>query len=130
VKDITTIISFYSVETFIMSTPKPETTLTSIPFHGSNPTTTFLHIIHDLLTPIECHVLIQSHKNLVPANVTRGTIRLREQFDDVPLSETLWNRLKSFYGEDRVQDEDGYWWKSTGLNEHFRLCRYDQGKHM
>lgn len=108
--------------------PKLQTTLTDLPFEGSNPTSNFIHIIHDLLSPIECHILIQSHQNLVPSNVTKDTIRLREQFDDDALSKKLWERLETFYGEDRVKDEEGNWWKSTGLNERFRLCRYDKGK--
>jgi hypothetical protein len=108
-------------------TSKLNTTLTDLHFDGCNPTTNFIHIIHDLLSSIECHILIQSHKNLVPSNVTRDTVRFREQFDDEALSSNLWERLRSFYGEDRIKDEDGYSWKATGLNERFRLCRYDKG---
>jgi len=126
-KQITAISSFQSPKTSKM-TSKLQTTLTDLYFDGSNPTTNFIHIIHDLLSPIECQILIQSHKNLVPSNVTRDTIRFREQFDDDALSSKLWERLRSFYGEDRIKDENGYWWKATGLNERFRLCRYDKGE--
>lgn len=123
---ITTVSSSQSSKNSKM-TSKFQTTLTDLHFDGSDPTTNFIHIIHNLLSPIECQILIQSHKNLVPSNVTRDTIRFREQFDDDALSSKLWERLRSFYGEDRIKDEDGYWWKATGLNERFRLCRYDKG---
>ncbi|KAF2800243.1 hypothetical protein K505DRAFT_383349 [Melanomma pulvis-pyrius CBS 109.77] len=102
-------------------------TRTDLPFPGSNQTTHFVHVIHNLVSSSECQKLIESHKNLVPSNVTPETIRTREQFDDEALSELLWERLRDFYGEDRVKDEDGCWWNVTGLNERFRLCRYDKG---
>jgi hypothetical protein len=39
----------------------------------------------------------------------------------------LWERLKPFYGSDRVEDEDGQFWKAKGLNSWLRLCRYEKG---
>ncbi|KAF2705741.1 hypothetical protein K504DRAFT_536726 [Pleomassaria siparia CBS 279.74] len=81
-------------------------TLSNFQFSGSNPTTNF---------------------NLIPSNVTPETVRAREQFDDDELSALLWERLREFYGEDRVKDEGGCWWTATRLNEKFRLCRYDAG---
>jgi hypothetical protein len=110
-------------------------TLTSLSFSPSlntpsppDPTTHFLHTITSLLSPQECTSIITSHQKLIPSNVTPGTKRDREAFDEPELSLLLWARLRQFYGKDRVKDEDGQWWRARGLNERFRLCRYLPGE--
>ena len=113
--------------------PKPQATLSSLPLlpvPSSNPTPPehFIHLIHSLLTPVECAQVIRTHQNLIPSNVTPSTKRDRELFEDERLAEMLWERLKEFYGEDRVRDEDGQWWRAKGLNERLRLCRYLPGE--
>ncbi|KAG9228989.1 hypothetical protein BJ875DRAFT_214147 [Amylocarpus encephaloides] len=110
-----------------MALSQLQPTLLDLPFEGSNPTTHFINIIQNFLTEEECQGLIGSHKNLIPSNVTPETIRLREQFDDESLAELLWSRLKGFYEGHRLKDNEGNWWRITGLNERFRLCRYDKG---
>jgi len=111
-----------------MTTLQLQPTLAEHPFQGSDSATHFVNIITNLLSESECQNLISSHKDLIPSNVTPQTIRTREQFDDCELSDLLWERLKYFYGKHRVKDEEGYWWKATGLNERFRLCRYEKGR--
>jgi hypothetical protein len=86
-----------------------------------------LDLIASLLTPPECTSLISSHTDLIPSNVTPGTIRTREQFSDPALSEEIWSRMQKFYSGDRIQDEDGEWWRAKGLNSMFRLCKYESG---
>jgi hypothetical protein len=101
-------------------------TLTTLPLPSSNPTH-FVHLISNLLTPTDCYSIITSHTNLVPSETTPGTIREREQFSDPELLTKLWSRLKPFYERDRVQDEDGNWWRAKGLNAALRLSRYEEG---
>jgi hypothetical protein len=71
-----------------------------------------------------------THKSrpLSPSAPTIGTIRAREQFDDPVLAAKLWSRISHFYKDDRIKDEDGYWWRCKGLNIHVRLARYNSGK--
>ena len=52
---------------------------------------------------------------------------MREQFDDPALAEKLWSRISPFYKDERIKDEDGYWWRCSGLNVGMRLSRYDSG---
>lgn len=110
---------------------RPHLTLTNLPLPPSTlPTPSldyFVHVISNLLTPQECSLIINGHRNLIPSNVTPTTVRDREQFDDETLAELLWSRLEQLYGNDRIQDEDGMWWKAKGLNSRFRLCRYLPG---
>ncbi|KAE8440824.1 hypothetical protein EG329_006405 [Mollisiaceae sp. DMI_Dod_QoI] len=86
-----------------------------------------IHIITNLLTPSECSSIISDHNNLIPSHVTPTTVRDREAFDDHVLSELLWERLKLFFGSEKLEDEDGCQWEVEGLNERFRLCRYLPG---
>jgi hypothetical protein len=91
------------------------------------PDENFVHIISDLLTPAECAALIQEHStSLIPQPLTL-TRRLREIFDDEELAETLWNRLRPFYGGMRIVDEDGCSWTASRLNTRFRLAKYERG---
>jgi hypothetical protein len=109
--------------------PKP--TLSYLPFSppSSNPEH-FVHIIHNLLTASECASIIENHKNLIPSNVTPGTVRTRQQYSDEKLASILWERLEPFYEGDKgkVVDEDGCTWTAAGLNDSFRLCRYEKGE--
>jgi hypothetical protein len=100
--------------------------LTSLPIQSSDPTH-FVDILSNLLSKSECEGIIKSHTNLIPSNITFGTIRTREQFDDAALASLLWSRISHFYANDRIKDEDGYWWKVKGLNIHMRLSKYDTG---
>ena len=116
-----------------LPSPNQKITLTSLPLlalPSSNPTPPehFIHLIHNLLTPVECAQVISTHQNLIPSNVTPSTKRDRELFEDERLAEMLWERLTEFYGEDRVRDEDGQWWRAKSLNERLRLCRYSPGE--
>jgi len=99
--------------------------LTHLPFPSDNPTH-FVHIISNLLSESECTRIIESHQNLVSSNLTLGTIRTRELFDDKALADLLWSRISQFYVGDRIKDEDGYWWKAKGLNPHLRLSKYEK----
>jgi hypothetical protein len=103
-----------------------EVSLTPLPIEPSDPTQS-IHILSNLLSKSECEEVIKSHTNLVPSNITDGTIRTREQLDDAALVSLLWSRISHFYKDDRIQDEDGYWWKAKGLNIHMRLSKYDAG---
>jgi hypothetical protein len=107
--------------------PKLIPTLTHLPFTSDSPDH-FVHIISNLLTEGECDELIRTHTNLVPSNVTRDTIREREMFQDADLAELLWHRLRGFYDGGEIADEDGCVWRARGLNERFRLCKYEKGK--
>jgi hypothetical protein len=101
--------------------------LTTLPIDSSDPTH-FVHILSNLLSKSECEEVIKSHINLVPSNITTGTIRTREQFDDPALTSLLWSRISHIYKSDRIKDADGYWWKAKGLNTNLRLSKYDAGK--
>ncbi len=99
-----------------------------------------VYTITDILDPYECALIISTHTNLIPSNVTPETVRDRVVFDDEKLADLVWGRLRSFFVsseeeskggemiEGRVVDEDGHEWKIKGLNERWRLCRYDPGK--
>jgi hypothetical protein len=100
------------------------TTLTHLDFPTTDPTH-FVHIISNLLSEEECTNIIGSHADLVPSNLTLGTIRTRKQFEDRALRAQLWSRLKQFYDGNRIQDERGSWWVATGLNPNFRLSKYE-----
>ena len=89
--------------------------------------THFVHVLSNLLSKAECEEIIRAHTNLVPSNITIGTIRTREQFDDPQLANKLWSRMSQFYEDERIKDEDGYWWKCKGLNTLMRLSKYDAG---
>jgi len=105
------------------------TTLTHLDFPSTDPTH-FVHIISNLLSPEECAEIIKSHTNLEPSNLTLGTIRTREQFDDEALVALLWSRMGQFYIGNRIKDKDGLWWKAKGLNHHFRLSKYEKSMHV
>jgi hypothetical protein len=94
----------------------------------SSDPTHFVHVLSNLLSKSECEEIIKAHTNLVPSNITAGTIRTREQFDDPALASRLWSRISHFYKDDRIKDEDGYWWKCKGLNVHMRLSKYNSGR--
>lgn len=49
-------------------------------------------------------------------------------FFDTDLADLLWTRLKTFYENDTVKDEEGNAWKIKGLNDRFRLAKYDKGE--
>lgn len=105
--------------------------LTNLPIESSEwsaDPTHFIHVLSNLLSETECEEIIKAHTNLVPSNITIGTIRMREQFDDDALASRLWSRISHFYKDQRIKDEDGYWWKCKGLNPHMRLSKYDAGK--
>src|ERR1700709_612200 len=108
------------------SSPKLIPTLNHLPFKSDSPDR-FVHIISNLLTEHECDELIRTHTNLVPSNVTRDTIRERAMFQDPVLTELLWHRLRGFYDSGEITDEDGCVWRVRGLNERFRLCKYEKG---
>ena len=108
-------------------------TLTPLPFNDTKPDH-FVHTISNLFSEFECNAIIQQHKNLTESNITPGTIRTRQQFEDFKLAERVWERLRGFYeGEEgegrggRVRDQDGEWWRVSGLNERWRLCLYEKG---
>lgn len=105
-----------------MSNP---TTQTPLEFPSTDPTH-FVHILSNLLTEQECANIIKSHTALVPSNLTLGTVRTREQFKDRELVALLWSRMKAFYANDRIRDDEGYWWKATGLNQNLRLSKYEK----
>jgi hypothetical protein len=109
------------------STPQPTLTLLTLVHPSPTPPPEhFVHLIHNLLTPLECNTLISTHQNLIPSNVTTDTIRDREVFSSDSLACLLWSRLP-FYHTSKIQDEDGQWWTAKSLNERFRLCRYGIG---
>jgi len=113
-----------------MST-EPTPTLSNLPFSPSpQDPTDFIHIINNLLTSSECASIISAHTDLIPSNVTPGTVRTRQQFDDEELSTLLWERIKGFYAGDmgKVVDEDGCVWRVSGLNGMMRLCLYEKGR--
>jgi hypothetical protein len=88
----------------------------------------FLHIISNLLSPAECAAIIHEHTtSLIPHELTL-TSRLREIFDDEDLADTLWKRLKPFYGGMRIIDEDGCNWTASRLNTRFRFAKYERGR--
>lgn len=103
------------------------TILTHLPFASDDPTH-FVHIISNLLSEAECKQIIDSHHDLTPSNLTLGTIRVREQFDDHALADLLWSRLSQFYTNERIKDEDGSWWVAKSLNPHLRLSKYEKSK--
>lgn len=96
-----------------------------------------IHHITNLLSPAECVSVIATHLNLVPSNITSGTVRDREVFDDGSLSSLLLERINPFFSDDkkqgtgriagRIVDEDGDTWLIERLNEKWRLCRYREG---
>ena len=67
----------------------------------------------------------------MPSNVTPGTVRTREVFEDGELAGRVWERLRGFYEgveeKGMVRDEDGEVWRVKGLNEVWRLCFYAEG---
>ena len=93
---------------------------------ASDPTH-FVHVLANLLSKSECEEIINAHTNLVFAATTIGTIRMREQFDDPALAQKLWSYISPFYRDQRIKDDDGYWWKCKGLNTGMRLSRYEPG---
>ncbi|KAG4432111.1 hypothetical protein IFR05_012410 [Cadophora sp. M221] len=48
-------------------------------------------------------------------------------FDDEALAALLWDRLKRFYQTEKLVGDDSETWVIEGLNERFRLCRYEKG---
>ena len=102
-------------------------TCSTLHIEGLDPATQVVHILSNLLSQSKCEELIKSHTKLVPSNIVEGTIRTREQFDDPALASLLWSRVCHLYKDDRIQDEDGDWWKVKGLNTCFRLSKYDAG---
>ncbi|KAH7419171.1 hypothetical protein BKA64DRAFT_650236 [Cadophora sp. MPI-SDFR-AT-0126] len=109
-----------------------------------------VHIFQNLLSAQECQEIINSHTNLIPANVTPETIRDRQVFEDEKLAEVVWGRIQPFFlssGEEEtktsgvgegqddrfeviegiVKDKDSDSWKVSGLNERWRLARYGPG---
>jgi hypothetical protein len=120
------------------SSPSPK--LTSIPLSTSNvndnnPTgQRSVYIISNLLSETECEEIIKKHQHFTESNVSPGTIRTREQFDDLELSAAIWERMREFYEtgegiERNVRDEDGETWIAEGLNSRWRLCLYESGKY-
>jgi hypothetical protein len=103
-------------------------TITTASSEWTSDPTHFVHVLSNLLSKTECEEIIRGHTNLVPSAITIGTIRTREQFDDPQLANKLWSRISQFYKDERIQDEDGYWWTCIGLNVHMRLSIYDSGK--
>jgi hypothetical protein len=130
---ISTSTAFYNISEYYTNTiisremsSRPGPKLQHIPLPSPDPTQ-FVHLITSLLTPTECAHFISSHTNLIPSNIVPGTIRTREQFEDTALAEEIWERIRVFYEGDRIQDEDGEWWRAKGLNHMFRLCKYERG---
>ncbi|KAG0645410.1 hypothetical protein D0Z07_8955 [Hyphodiscus hymeniophilus] len=108
-------------------TPQPTLTNLSLSHPSLTPPPShFVHQIHNLLSTQECLSLILSHKNLIASNVTPTTIRTREAFTDYALATLLWSRLP-FYHDTKILDEANHSWFAVGLNERFRLCRYEKG---
>jgi hypothetical protein len=106
--------------------PKMPPELYALPFTPESPSH-FVHIVTSLLSSAECSSIINNQTNLTPSNVTASTRRDREIFDDNDITELVWERLKQFYGADRIEDEDGEYWAASGLNSRWRLCRYGKG---
>jgi hypothetical protein len=123
-----------------MTEPTPQPELTIIPLPSSSPER-FIYKISNLLTPEECKAIIEAHQDLVPLNVTIGTIRNREIFEDPVLAETLFSRLAPFISgpsstptternSDMIPElvlDESEEWRIKGLNEVWRLARYDEG---
>ncbi|PVH89787.1 hypothetical protein DL98DRAFT_508034 [Cadophora sp. DSE1049] len=110
-----------------------------------------VYIFQNILSAQECQEIIDSHTDLIPANVTTETIRDRQIFEDEKLAEKIWGRIQPFFflpsdeeekkisnvegGQDdraeriegRVEDKDSDIWKVSGLNERWRLARYGPG---
>ena len=125
-----------------MTEPEPKPTLSLLPHPSTNPDD-YIHIVSNLLTPTECTSIIDKYQDLKPSNVTTGTVRTRQVFEDAELAEVVWGRLRGFYahgkkeeetsdkergrGRGTVVDEDGELWIAEGLNEVWRLCCYEEG---
>jgi hypothetical protein len=88
----------------------------------------YVHVISNLLTPIECKALIDEHTPSVTTNGTMITNRLRHMIDDDKLANKLWQRLEPFYGSVQIVDEERVGWTASGLNSRFRFCLYEPGK--
>jgi hypothetical protein len=123
-----------------MTEPTLQPELTIIPLPSGSPAR-FVYQISNLLTPEECRAIIEEHQDLVPLNATVGTIRSREIFEDPVLAERLFSRLAPFISgplstpstesnsniiPELVLDESEEW-RIKGLNEVWRLARYDEG---
>ncbi|RDW67604.1 hypothetical protein BP6252_09000 [Coleophoma cylindrospora] len=85
-----------------------------------------IHLVHHLLSQEECNELIATQTDLT-AYETRYARRNRSIFPDPKLSERIWSRIQPFFKDEICMDDDGEEWKVQGLNEVWRLVRYDEG---
>jgi hypothetical protein len=87
----------------------------------------FVHLVSNLLSPSECHQIIEDHEKSLISTSGAYSSRLRHMYLDYKLVDVLWDRLKPFYASARVVDEEGQAWRATSLNPFLRFCKYKPG---
>ena len=69
-----------------------------------------IHVFHNILSAQECQEIIESHTDLIPANVTTETIRDRQMFENEELGARIWGRIQPFFlplEQEKPQKRDG-----------------------
>lgn len=59
-------------------------------------------------------------------DVERLRTRNRIMFESEELAEWLWQRISKFYEHQNITDKNGDEWEVYGLNNRFRMVRYDE----
>ena len=95
-----------------------------------------IHMLEDILSEKECADIISQHEdNLDDISHIYGSefrVNSRCRFESDDLAKTLWTRVSSLYEEvtlsfSNMRDFSYGDWKASGINNHFRLCRYTSG---
>jgi hypothetical protein len=103
-----------------------QSSLTSLQLPGES-RTYFVHKISNLLSPSECEAIVEAHEGDLASTSGTYSGRLRDIFDDEDLADRLWQRLKTFYQDNRIIDDEGQSWRALELNKRFRFCKYKPG---
>jgi 2OG-Fe(II) oxygenase superfamily len=82
-----------------------------------------VYVVPNLLSSDECNTLIESFENA--DSIERLRTRNRIMFESEKLAEWLWDRIENFYEHNQITDEYGDTWEAYGLNDRFRMVRYD-----